>query len=156
MTVFTFPRLRTHLGLICALAALSLGALSGCSSQPVATSDLKIGDCFNMSEEVLTGKQPAGQVERVDCNRSHNSQVVGIKSLDGSSFASQKQLYDLALKQCAQDFQDFVGISYRDSRWDLYLLSPTETSSKDEGARKLTCVALTLPPHKTSLQNAKE
>lgn len=156
MTTFTFPRLRTRLALCCGLACLSLGALSGCSSQPIATSQLEVGDCFNMSEEVLTGAQPAGQVERVDCTHPHNSQVVGIKKLSGSTYPGQKQLYDLALKQCARDFKSFVGISYRDSKWDLYPLSPTETSWKDKKERKLTCVALTIPEQNSSLKDSEQ
>lgn len=156
MTAVSFPRLRTRLALSCVLATLTLGALSGCSSQPIATSSLEVGDCFNMPDEVLTGTQPAGQVERVDCSRAHNSQVVGIKKLTGATFPGQKQLYDLALKQCARDFKNFVGISYRDSKWDLYPLSPTETSWKDKAERKLTCVALTIPEQNTSLEDLEK
>ncbi len=153
MATVPFPRLRIRIALYCLLAVLSLGTLSGCSSQPVATSDLKVGDCFNMPEEVLSGAQPAGQVERVSCKRVHNSQVVGIKKLSGASYPGEKQLYDLALRECPREFQEFAGISYRDSQWDLYPLSPTETSWKDQKERKLTCVALSLPAQKTSLQD---
>ena len=66
-----------------------------------------------MSEEVLTGTQPAGQVERVDCEHSHNSQVVGIKKLSGNNYPGEKQLYDLALKECAQEFESPSGICIR-------------------------------------------
>ncbi|WP_122819826.1 septum formation family protein [Varibaculum vaginae] len=156
MSAFSFPRLRIRLALSAVLVPLSLGFLAGCSSQPIATSELEVGDCFNMPQEVLTGTQPAGQVERVDCSHSHNSQVVGIKELTDTRYPGQKQLYDLALKQCAQDFKDFVGSSYRDSQWDLYPLSPTETSWKDKAERKLTCVALTIPEQKRSLENSKK
>ena len=102
MSIFPFPRLRAHLTIVCALTMASLGCLSGCASQPVATSDLKIGDCFNMPEEVLTGTQPAGQVERLSCQRSHNSQVVGIKKLTGTTYPGEKQLYALSSIECAR------------------------------------------------------
>lgn len=154
MNAFSFPRFRPLLTVFCALLVAGCGFLSGCASQPVATSDLKVGDCFNMPEEVLTGTQPAGQVERVDCEHSHNSQVVGIKKLSGNSYPGEKQLYDLALKECAREFEIFVGTSFRDSQWDLYPLSPTETTWQDEGERKLTCVALSLPKQKGSLQDS--
>lgn len=154
MNAFSFPRFRPLLTVFCALLVAGCGFLSGCASQPVATSDLKVGDCFNMPEEVLTGTQPAGQVERLDCEHSHNSQVVGIKKLSGNSYPGEKQLYDLALKECAREFESFVGTSYRDSKWDLYPLSPTETTWQDEGERKLTCVALSLPEQKGSLQDS--
>lgn len=154
MNAFPFPRFRPRIAVLCALAVASCGFLSGCASQPVATSDLKVGDCFNMPEEVFTGAQPAGQVEQVDCQHSHNSQVVGIKKLSGSPYPGEKQLYDLALKECAREFESFVGTSYRDSKWDLYPLSPTETTWQDEGERKLTCVALSLPEQKGSLQDS--
>ena len=154
MSISSFPRLRTHLALCCVLATLALGALSGCSSQPIATSELEVGDCFNMPEEVLTGTQPAGQVERISCQRSHNSQVVGIKKLTGTAYPGEKQLYDLASKECAREFERFAGASYRDSKWDIYPLSPTETSWKDQRERKLTCVALSLPAQKGSLQDS--
>ena len=153
MATAPFPRLGIRLALYCLLAALSLGTLSGCASQSVATSDLRVGDCFNMPEEVLSGTQPAGQVDRVNCQLSHNSQVVGIKKLAGASYPGEKQLYDLALQECAREFQKFAGVSYRDSQWDLYPLSPTETSWKDQKERKLTCVALSLPAQKTSLED---
>ncbi|WP_288292699.1 septum formation family protein [uncultured Varibaculum sp.] len=154
MNAFSFPRFRPRLTVLCALLVACCGFLSGCTSQPVATSDLKVGDCFNMPEEVLTGTQPAGQVERVDCEHSHNSQVVGIKKLSGNSYPGEKQLYELALTECAREFESFVGTSFRDSKWDLYPLSPTETTWKDEGERKLTCVALSLPEQKGSLQDS--
>ncbi|MDU1224522.1 septum formation family protein [Varibaculum cambriense] len=154
MNAFSFPRFRQLLTVLCALLVACCGFLSGCTSQPVATSDLKVGDCFNMPEEVLTGTQPAGQVERVDCEHSHNSQVVGIKKLSGNSYPGEKQLYELALTECAREFESFVGTSFRDSKWDLYPLSPTETTWKDEGERKLTCVALSLPEQKGSLQDS--
>lgn len=154
MNAFSFPQLRPRLAVLCALVVSSCGFLSGCASQPVATSDLKVGDCFNMPEEVLTGTQPAGQVERVDCEHSHNSQVVGIKKLSGNSYPGEKQLYELALTECAREFESFVGTSFRDSNWDLYPLSPTETTWKDESERKLTCVALNLPEQKGSLQDS--
>ena len=154
MNAFSFPHFKPRLTVLCVLTVACCGFLSGCTSQPVATSDLKIGDCFNMSEEVLTGTQPAGQVERVDCQHSHNSQVVGIKKLSGNSYPGEKQLYDLALKECAREFESFVGTSFRDSKWDLYPLSPTETTWQDEGERKLTCVALSLPEQKSSLKDS--
>lgn len=154
MNASSFPRFRPRLTVLCALLVAVCGFLSGCASQPVATSDLKVGDCFNMPEEVLTGTQPAGQVERVDCEHSHNSQVVGIKKLSGNSYPGEKQLYELALTECAREFESFVGTSFRDSKWDLYPLSPTETTWKDEGERKLTCVALSLPEQKSSLKDS--
>lgn len=154
MSAYPFAQLKRRLTIFCALALANCGFLGGCASQPVATSDLKVGDCFNMAEEVLTGAQPAGQVERVDCQHSHNSQVVGIKKLSGNSYPGQKQLYDLALKECAREFEGFVGISYRDSKWDLYPLTPTETTWQDKGERKLTCAALSLPEQKGSLKDS--
>lgn len=65
------------------LGALLWGGLTGCSHQ-ISPSSLQVGQCFNASDGVLTNSQPANQISTLSCRRAHNSEVIGIHTLEDS------------------------------------------------------------------------
>lgn len=61
------------------VATFAVGALSGCTKHQ-SVANLKVGQCFNATDEILVEGRQSARVEVVPCSKTHNSEVVGIHS----------------------------------------------------------------------------
>lgn len=105
---------------------------------------------------MLTGTTEISDIDTTSCTRSHNSEVVGTDTLTDATFPGTEALVARAQQVCPEKFEDYVGIAYTESAYDLYPLIPTEKTWEVAGARTITCVALTLPATRESLKGAGE
>lgn len=141
-----------HIRLLATLATLTL-LVTSCSA---ATSTLKVGDCFNASDAVLTGEEHLANVDTISCDRPHNSEVVGIQLLEDGAYPGEQHLAKLTHTFCTDSFKDYVGIPYEDSRYDLYPLNPSQESWDRNDDRIVACIALSLPKRSDSAANTNK
>lgn len=132
------------------IATMSMTFVSGCSSAP---EDLKVGDCFNAPDSVLTGEEHLADVSIISCDKSHNSEVIGVQILPDGAFPGDKKIAQQTFDFCTKAFEKYVGIPYEKSRYDLYPLNPSKESWERNGDRLVACVALHLPPRSDSAED---
>ena len=115
--------------------------------QPTATSsggrtvhstELQVGDCYN---KVTTGSQ-IGDVEVVDCDTPHQSEVYNNYEITLSTLPDEDTMSSEATTACSSAFQEYVGISYNQSQYKASYLYPT-SGSWAQGDRTITCTITT-------------
>ena len=123
-----------RLVLAAASAALLLG---GCAGAPPTAS---VGDCVDVpidSPRVTT-------LVAIDCELEHDIEVFAlgnstVAAYDIDDVAEQAQVY------CRSAFEDYVGIDYKESVLDIYLMYP-DSPAWINGDREIICAAFTPDP----------
>lgn len=116
-----------------ALVVLGAG-LTACSSTPA--NDFEAGECTNDS---LTGS--ISEIETVDCDEVHTAEAYAQFDLEGDDFPGADEVQTLAFEGCVGDrFEDYVGISYEESIFDIGVIPPSEQSWNDGDDRTVICV----------------
>lgn len=86
----------------------------------ISTDMIKQGDCFSElpdGEEIRT-------VLIIPCEKEHAGEVYAVFSIDPEKGASQNDIYDLAEDGCSSRFQDFIGVSARETELEFSLIAP--------------------------------
>lgn len=105
----------------------------------VHSSDLEDGDCFNtpgVDEDDLVGR-----VTRVPCTTPHTYQVVGTIVLPAGRFPGDRAV-EKRSDDCYELFDEFLGIAYEDSLYELSYYYPTAQSWRGYDDRTITCLAV--------------
>lgn len=90
------------------------------------------GDCFNVVDEE---DQTA---EAVDCDEEHEYEVYAVVAIDEDGLPDDEELEELAGECFGDEFTDFVGIEYAQSRWYTTPFLPTE-DDWDDGHEVIVC-----------------
>lgn len=101
-----------------------------------STLDLEAGDCFDETdpeEELVYDVLPR------PCDEPHSLEVLGSVELKPGKFPGDAAI-DRRTEDCLEVFEDYVGISYDDSRFELYWYTPTADSWRNNKDRSITCV----------------
>lgn len=138
-----------QIALLPCLFLVGLG-LSACQNA-VKPSEVKLGQCFQASDELLHAKQNPSTLSILDCTDPHNSEIIGVKTLDSDKYPGLEALSAIAMDYCPKAFQDYSGEKFSESNAELYPLLPSEASWNDSKKHQLACVALSLPERDTSL-----
>jgi hypothetical protein len=134
----------------CAAVAVALGTLiTGCSEGPerdpetgellepteVDVFDLRVGDCLDgFSAENEISKVPA-----LPCSMEHTDEIMAAVSLtDEEGYPGADAIQEDADQACYEEFEEFVGMPWDDSRLDFGYLAPTD-ESWEEGDREILC-----------------
>lgn len=100
--------------------------------------DMRDGDCGNGS---LVDDQLV--YEPVDCDEFHDAQLISRFAVEGAPDDFDRlALDDLLLDQCAERFEEFVGVELGDSRLSLQTVRPDEQTYVSEGDRMSLCFLL--------------
>ena len=102
---------------------------------------LEAGDCGNgaVDDALLV-------YERVDCGEFHDLQVIRrFDVVNAPDEYDELELDDLVRDQCQQPYEDFVGVSLRDSNLVLRTIRPNDVRYVTEGERRSLCVVVPSP-----------
>ena len=151
---------RTTVFLIAPLCALSLFAVTGCStiisaitgnSVPARDMDsgeviesnddtdvfsIRVGDCLNTGE---TLSEETSSVPVVPCSDPHADEVFASFLIEETSFPGEDEVIRLADEGCLAEFDGFIGMPWADSEIDYWPLYPTAGSWKN-GDREVLCM----------------
>ncbi len=140
-------------------AATILLALGGCSwvsgtfgeddgppKEEVSVFDVTIGQCFAPQQEV---QRELATLTAVPCDGPHRQESFAIvdyqppEGVQGNAFPGTATLAQFADAKCAQDFQDYVGISYLDSSLFFTYLMPSARGWEQDTDRAVVCFVTT-------------
>lgn len=130
------------------------GTITGEGDLDVFT--LTVGDCFSTDSDA----DEITSVGGVPCDQAHNGEVFALVDYpaDGSAeWPGQDALDAFSDEGCVAEFEDYVGLSYNESRLGISYLQPTEGSWSD-GDREVVCLVVDPEAETTtgSLRDANE
>ncbi len=99
----------------------------------VAVDELRVGDCFNTSEEA-----EITEVDGIPCDEPHDYEVFALTTHQAEAFPTDAELEAVFTTACAAAFQEYVGVPYFDSELYGSMITPSEASWGD-GDRDITC-----------------
>jgi Septum formation len=103
--------------------------------------DLQVGDCFTPPKEV---KAEIQSVHVVPCKDSHTQETFAIVPYDkGDTYPGDTELDTFADGECLARYQDYVGVSYLDSKLYYTYMLPSARSWNDSNDRKVVCIVTT-------------
>jgi hypothetical protein len=107
---------------------------------PVVLSQLDVGDCFDDSEPMSSGR--AGEITIVDCDEPHDNEVFAIGRLTGGDdYPGEDDINAQASRKCSDEaFEAYVGRDYATSEWYIGWYSPDEIQWGSLNNRKAICV----------------
>jgi hypothetical protein len=99
---------------------------------------LKVGDCFiesqdDAEEEYIT------TVQIMPCSESHSDEVFALVTLPEGDFPGLDGIDSQAGESCEAEFEGFVGLSYQESDFDFWTITPDEEGWR-AGDRSVVCV----------------
>lgn len=108
--------------------------------------DIRIGDCLDDADEMGIWSDGyyvvALSLDVVECSEPHNSEVFGIRSLEGDVFPGDDMVYTLASEQCAPLFEPYVGVPLERSLPLSYHYYGPGPERWDAGDRDALCVLI--------------
>lgn len=121
------------------MALVTVMVVSGCSYFAPEEPDFEVaaGEC--VQEESITSdtQTEIGELPVVDCAEPHHGEVYYAAELTATIYPDT--IADDAEETCLEEFADYVGIEYAESRYNVALVYPSETTW-DEGDRQLACL----------------
>lgn len=105
--------------------------------------EIRVGDCFD-SDEILDSSGPgAGEVMAVDaipCDEPHQVEAYASTTIPDGAFPGVDEVAGMAGRHCLASFKGFVGVHYRKSELEPFVLYPTAMSWRLEDDRVITCL----------------
>jgi hypothetical protein len=96
--------------------------------------DLEEGDCWDDPD---SSASQVNEVEVLDCEQPHDNEIYYVFDLPDGDF-DQDTVDSGSQDGCLSKFEDFVGISYDESKLGIFPIYPTEESWA-EGDREVIC-----------------
>lgn len=118
------------------VAAGLVALLAGCSSSN-DTLRLEVGDCISDQGVAEGGSQSIGELPKVDCEEIHFAEVFYTE--DSPSEVFPTSYINGWVDICIEQFEEFVGLEYRLSEYQIATVTPTEETWL-EGQRQLVCL----------------
>ncbi len=119
-------------------AFVSIGFFASVFDGREAIDDVAIGDCFESggATEIYT-------VPIVDCSELHSSELYATVDIDvfDSDFPGADPLNEWINARCEEDFPEYVGEPYENSRYWIEVIQPTE-AGWEEGDRVGLCTVV--------------
>ncbi len=101
----------------------------------VGVNALKLGDCFNDTDNPVdteTNAVDVSMVEAVPCSEPHDNEVYYLGALPDTPYPGADLVDEVVLDQCLTVFEAFAGISYEESRLDIGRIFPSEANWADQ------------------------
>jgi uncharacterized RDD family membrane protein YckC len=96
--------------------------------------ELRVGDCFieDAEEEFIS------TVQVVPCPEPHGAEVYALVTLPDGDFPGQDAINAQGQELCIAEFEDFVGLSYWESMFEVWSMLPAEDAWR-AGDREVIC-----------------
>ncbi len=104
--------------------------------------EIRVGDCFNDSEDLVGAISDSEEVYGVDgvpCTEPHDNEVYALFDVSGNTYPGMEMLEELAYSGCIDRFEPFVGRDYPSSALEVYPLFPTSQSWSRLNDREVVC-----------------
>ena len=74
------------------------------------------------------------RIEDFACDEPHGAEVISVGDLGSGSdpYPGDDEMAELVAAECIPDFEDYVGIPYADSVYDIFPITPTEDGWEDD------------------------
>ena len=98
-----------------------------------AVQDLEVGDCIDLPGG-FEDEDEVGRVKTFDCTEEHDAEVFSVGDLgDGGDAVPEHRARssDLMAEACLPDFEQFVGVPYEESVFEVYRFYPLEETWED-------------------------
>src|SRR5262249_35056584 len=108
----------------------------------------RAGDCMQRPRDVNTASAWPDLVTAVPCTERHIAEVIysGNYWPAAMAFPGNPTIYRQAAKRCVKIFHTYDGISYADSEYTGYDITPQGRPDWNQGDRLLTCVVYLRTP----------
>ena len=137
------------LGVVVALAVSGCSWFGGDGTKSTSTSvfDVAVGDCFLAPEKITV---QLTDLSKVDCATPHQQESYALPVYTDpgtdktpTTFPGDAALKSFADGSCAQEFQDYVGVDYRDSSLFFTYLVPSARSWEQNEDHTVICFVTT-------------
>ena len=122
-----------------ATSVIGIVVLAACEGNVFS---LKVGDCYNGPSANTEYLVEVSNVELVNCDEPHESEVHAVFELPDSSWKGEDYVAEQAWLGCKPRFEAFVGIEYDLSTLYVDIIFPLEASWKEVGDRMVQCSVL--------------
>lgn len=103
-----------------------------------AVFSLEVGDCFQYPE----GQDEVTELEVVDCDELHDSEVIHTFELGGDDYPDEAELIAAIDEACfGAPFEAYIGAAYGETEVDVYPIRPTPGSWDRADDREVVCAA---------------
>ncbi len=96
------------------------------------------GKCYNLPEAANEAGD-VGSASEIDCEELHDIEVYQTRQEADSSFPGDLVLDERSIDFCLSAFEDFVGVEYEVSIYDLFYLYPSSESWAQQDDRQTVC-----------------
>lgn len=131
------------------ILVIGIVVLVACQSKSNVFS-LKAGDCYNGPSFSVEKHTDVTNVELVNCDEPHISEVYAIFELPESSWKGDDYVAEQASIGCKARFEAFVGIEWELTTLATNYIYPVEESWKELDDRLVQCSVTEYPPKKVS------
>lgn len=134
-----------HAGLAVLLAATLAACTSDDDGDGLPVGDAAVGDCLRAPAEILTEIE---NLTRVGCDTAHEQEVFALVTVTDATgaevdaFPGDAALKSFADGACAERFEAYVGVDYRDSALFFTYLLPNARGWQS-GDRTVMCAVTT-------------
>lgn len=100
----------------------------------VGSLSLKVGDCLAAEAE--------GEIESVPvvpCSEPHDSELFHSFEVPGEEYPGEDEVRSITADTCIAEFENFIGLAYEDSAWDVTGIFPTEATWNQVDDREVIC-----------------
>jgi len=100
----------------------------------VGSLSLKVGDCL--------AAEAVGEVESVPvvpCSEPHDSELFYSFQIPDGEYPGDEAVRAITAETCIAEFEDFIGLAYEDSVWDVSGIFPTEATWNQVDDREVVC-----------------
>lgn len=121
---------------------LPLTFVTGCSAITSALApsvpSIDVGECTNL--DTPEGGTEVTDIPTVDCATDHKWEVYAEHKVDDGGFPGETSLQTQTEEFCVGEFQNFIGLSYDQSVYEIQYFYPTEETWTKADDRLITCL----------------
>lgn len=121
-----------------AIAVFGIGFVAAQLDGSEPIDQLSVGECFDPGTATEVFNVPV-----VDCNELHEAELYGKVEIDafGTEFPGDEEIYEWVDARCEDQFFDYVGEPYAESRYWIEVFTPT-ADGWDDGDRTGLCTVV--------------
>ena len=105
------------------------------NGEEVSVRDIQAGQCI----APVDGEVFVGRVLLESCDGPHRYEVAGDYQLSGAAYPGNVDLLRDSYRNCQPIFEEYVGIPFWDSEFDIRTITPSP-ASWEQGDREVTCL----------------
>lgn len=103
---------------------------------------IKVGDCFFDDALASETESETSTVRAVPCDEKHAFEAYHDFALPEGEYPTVDVIDEAAAGECLPAFEDYVGVSYDDSRYDFSYYSPSRETWEYRDDRLVSCILI--------------